>query len=91
MLFGLLNYSEIAEAMNVTGALPTSLFYGFTSSLAANVLNNIPMTVAFVPLIEEHGLTAALATVIGSNLGTEITPLGSLAGMMWLSMLRERK
>lgn len=80
----------IADAINVTGVLPASLFYGFTSALAANVLNNIPMTVAFVPLIEGHGLTAALATVIGSNLGTEITPLGSLAGMMWLSMLHER-
>jgi Na+/H+ antiporter NhaD/arsenite permease-like protein len=32
-------------------------------------------------------LAAAFATTIGSNLGANITPFGSLAGIMWLSIL----
>lgn len=85
---------EVAEVLNdlFTDISTTSLFYGFASALSANVLNNIPMTVAFVPLIEGEGhwLVAAMATVVGSNIGAEITPLGSLAGIMWLSMLHDR-
>jgi arsenical pump membrane protein len=69
--------------------------YGILSALAANVLNNIPMTVAFVPILGvmqgENLLAAVLATAIGSNLGANITPLGSLAGIMWMSILRDKE
>lgn len=73
------------------GGLSFTIIFGLASALLANLLNNIPMTIAFVPLIAEfqgEGLVAAaLATTIGSNLGANITPLGSLAGLMWMSIL----
>ena len=38
-----------------------------------------------------HQLPAVLATAIGSNLGANITPIGALAGIMWMSILREKE
>ena len=71
------------------------LLYGCGSALAANVLNNIPMTLAFTSMLAELGggpleRAGALATAMGSNLGANLTPLGALAGLLWLSMLREK-
>lgn len=69
------------------------LLFGVVSTLAANVLNNIPMSVFFVPLLEaipEPLLKPAVYAVItGSNLGANITPLGALAGIMWLAILKD--
>lgn len=65
--------------------------YGISSALAANLLNNIPMTVAYVPVIGaltgRARLAAILSTTVGSNLGANITPVGALAGIMWMSIL----
>jgi len=69
------------------------IIYGLGSAFAANLLNNIPMTVAFVSIMSNSGanITAAgLATVIGSNLGANITPLGALAGILWMAILSHK-
>jgi arsenical pump membrane protein len=72
----------------------TIFVYGISSAFAANVLNNIPMTVAYVPIAGAASqvtlLPAVLATTIGSNLGANITPIGALAGIMWMSILRDK-
>lgn len=66
--------------------------YGASSFLAANLINNIPMSVLFSSIVSGlsgQAHTAALyASVIGSNLGAFFTPLGALAGIMWTGMLR---
>jgi arsenical pump membrane protein len=53
------------------------------------------MTVAYVPIIQTAAQTnllpAVLATTIGSNLGANITPIGALAGIMWMSILRDKE
>ena len=68
--------------------------YGFASAATANLVNNIPMTVAFVPVIQSVSqgmqLPAIYATVVGSNLGANLTPIGALAGIMWMGLLREK-
>lgn len=68
--------------------------FGFTSAISANIVNNIPMTVAYVPIIETSAnilnLPAIYATVVGSNLGANITPIGALAGIMWMTILRNK-
>ncbi|MGD9638522.1 MAG: SLC13 family permease [Alphaproteobacteria bacterium] len=72
----------------------TVFIFGFFSALSANVINNIPMTVAYVPIIAKVSATlelpAVLATTIGSNLGANITPIGALAGIMWVNLLKGR-
>lgn len=66
---------------------------GVSSFLAANLINNIPMSVLFSsvlgsvtdPSVYTQGIYAA---VVGSNIGAYLTPVGALAGMMWSSILR---
>lgn len=63
--------------------------YGVVSFLAANVINNIPMSVLFGGVLESGaGAGGVYATVIGSNLGAYLTPVGALAGIMWTGLLR---
>ena len=68
--------------------------YGLSSFLLANVVNNIPMSVLFSSVVENVDATLAradvFATVIGSNLGAFMTPIGALAGIMWSGMLKEQ-
>jgi len=49
---------------------------------AANLINNMPMGVLFFSLLAGSGdLTAIYATVIDSNIGAYLTPIGTLAGI----------
>ena len=64
--------------------------YGITSFLSANLINNIPMSVLYSAILSGGASSAAVyATVIGSNLGACLTPIGALAGIMWSSILKE--
>jgi len=68
--------------------------YGYSSAISANIINNIPMSVAFVSIISPLSGTlqffVSLAVVVGSNLGANITPIGALAGIMWLGILKSK-
>lgn len=68
------------------------LVYGVSSSISCNILNNIPMTLAFSNIIPHCSyLNASIyATIIGSNLGAFITPIGALAGIMWMNILKRQ-
>lgn len=65
--------------------------YGISSFLAANIMNNIPMAVAFSSIInhlpKEALMAASYACIVGSNIGAYFTPLGALAGIMWAGIL----
>ncbi len=67
------------------------LKYGVSSFFAANLINNIPMSVLFSSVIgaTDGGatLSAVFAAIIGSNLGALLTPIGALAGIMWGSLI----
>lgn len=80
----------IAHLLGQDGSL---LKYGIASFLTANIVNNIPMSVLFCSIIDaaqlEEGLKAVYATIIGSNIGAFLTPIGALAGIMWANILNE--
>ncbi len=78
---------RIAEVLSRGNPILT---YGIASSCAANVINNIPMSVLFTSLLSYGSapLSAVYATIIGSNLGAYLTPVGALAGIMWMSLLK---
>ena len=82
---------------NLIEGSTTSLIFlcGISSTFAANIFNNIPMTVAYVSILQTVDPSTVLpgvyATVIGSNLGANLTPIGALAGIMWMMMLRTKK
>ncbi len=78
--------AEIGKLLDVG---QPALVYGVTSFFAANVLNNIPMSVLFSSVIAESGggLPAVFGAIIGSNIGAYFTPVGALAGIMFSSIL----
>ena len=71
---------------------PDIFTYGYLSFLSANVVNNIPMSVLFSKILsagEYVSMQGVYATVIGSNIGAFLTPIGALAGIMWSNLLRK--
>jgi arsenical pump membrane protein len=64
--------------------------YGFSSLLVCNLINNIPMSVLYTEVIRDGGgsLRSVYASIIGSNIGAFLSPVGALAGVMWMSILK---
>ena len=63
--------------------------YGISSYLMSNVINNIPASLLHSNILAYTLDTKAVyAAIIGSNIGAYLTPLGALAGIMWLSILK---
>ena len=63
--------------------------YGIVSTLMCNFINNIPISVLFSEVIESGVASEVYASIIGTNIGAFLTPIGALAGIMWLSMLKQ--
>lgn len=84
-------YTSISNSKPV----PTILVYGISSALCDNIINNIPMSLAYANILSNlspellpYGL---YSSIIGSNIGAFLTPIGALAGIMWLGILKGQK
>lgn len=65
------------------------LTYGISSFLMCNIMNNIPMSILYSNILTLGASQKAIyATIISSNIGAYLTPLGALAGIMWMSILK---
>lgn len=66
--------------------------YGTASVLFANLINNIPMSVLFSSVLQNLSpqliIQGIYSVIIGSNIGAFLTPIGALAGIMWLQILK---
>ena len=62
--------------------------YGITGAFSANLINNIPMSVLFSNLLTNTTIDAVYASIAASNIAAFITPIGALAGIMWMSLLK---
>lgn len=71
----------------LTGTKTDGVYFGLLSALSANLLNNIPMSVLFESIIANGSTPALYGSIIGSNIGAFITPVGALAGIMWNKIL----
>ncbi len=58
------------------------------SAIFANLVNNLPATLMLVPVAAAAGPGPVLATLIGVNLGPNLTYVGSLATLLWRRVLR---
>lgn len=79
---------------NITSTLTKALnnnyiMYGISSFLGANILNNIPMSVLFSEILDGSSIKNIYACIVSSNLGAILTPIGALAGIMWMSLLKK--
>lgn len=70
-----------------SGTKTDGISFTFLSALSANLLNNIPMSVLFERIASGANLPAVYGSIIGSNVGAFITPVGALAGIMWNKIL----
>lgn len=64
---------------------------GFLAFFVGNIVNNIPMTMLFTGILScmTTTLNSVYAVVIASNICAFLTPVGSLAGIMFMSILKE--
>ena len=89
-----LNYQGISnEIAKLYGSSNTVWVYGFTSFMMSNVINNIPMSILYTGLCSylEQGvyLKGIYASIIGSNVGAFLTPIGALAGIMFIDLVND--
>jgi arsenical pump membrane protein len=82
--------SDAADAVLPDGdSLPALLGVAAVAAVLANLINNLPATLALLPLAESGGAGPVLAVLIGVNLGPNLTYAGSLATLLWRRVLHE--
>jgi arsenical pump membrane protein len=66
------------------------IVYLISSTISCNLVNNIPMTIAFGSILQNSdNINLVYSTIIGSNIGAILSPVGALAGIMWLRILKQ--
>ncbi|WP_037916587.1 SLC13 family permease [Actinacidiphila yeochonensis] len=63
--------------------LPALLLLAALAAVLANVINNLPAVLVLLPLAAPSGPGAALAVLIGVDIGPNLTYAGSLATLLW--------
>lgn len=89
---GLRNVGLVEHLAALYGGANTAVV-GTTSALGSALLNNHPMSHLNMLALEQTpgaGVDHVLAALVGGDLGPRLLPMGSLAGLLWLEMLRRQ-
>jgi arsenical pump membrane protein len=87
---------QVFAGLAAHGGTATALGSGFLVALMSSVMNNMPTALIAALGIDASGASGlteqmmAYAAVIGADLGPKITPIGSLATLLWLSVLDKK-
>jgi arsenical pump membrane protein len=62
---------------------------GITSAVGSALIDNHPMSILnMLALGDAHGPRPLLAALVGGDIGPRLLPIGSLAGLLWIDLLR---
>jgi arsenical pump membrane protein len=79
--------SAVRAVLPTGASLPDLLAIAALSAVFANLVNNLPATLMLVPVAAAAGTGPVLATLIGVNVGPNLTYVGSLATLLWRRVL----
>jgi arsenical pump membrane protein len=79
--------SAVNQLLPRGATLPDLLVIAGLSAVLANLVNNLPATLILIPVAAGLGTGPLLAVLIGVNIGPNLTPVGSLATLLWRRVL----
>ena len=89
--------ARLLDAIGAYGVTASSVAMGFLAAFLSSVMNNLPAvlvgTLAIhqaVHLTEPARQAMIYANIVGCDLGPKLTPIGSLATLLWLHVLEKK-